>query len=196
MGGVCSVVSLDEKAELLYIESDFVEQLAVVQTRLGNGAPGASAKTKCVTVNVELLETILIEVDDSELAGAQGLKCARGRKGTGYVTMEQVDRLRNHVSFQLEDSDAQVEEKSRIRKGTGFVSTAALFELLNDIDDEEEDEPKPDDKMSKLQGSPQTGDFRPQIKSAPKRNGRKGTGFVTKAKLNKVLEVVGTEEDE
>jgi len=144
---------------------------------------------------------------------------SRIRKGTGFVStaalfefLNDIDdeeedepkpddkmsklRLRNHVSFQLEDSDAQVEEKSRIRKGTGFVSTAALFEFLNDIDDEEEDEPKPDDKMSKLQGSPQTGDFRPQIKSAPKRNGRKGTGFVTKAKLNKVLEVVGTEEDE
>merc|ERR1712032_857810 len=204
MGGVCSADSgnsLGDREETVHVEpccqqgmtaEEFVEHLTAVQSRVDNLTSAAGPKTKSVTVNVELIETILIDDDDGELLCTQCLKRASDRKGTGYVTRGQVDRLRNRVSFQLDDPSAEMDWKSQpaARKGTGFVTTAKLLEFLNEISDGEDDGPSSGVAASKLQLG-----AGPEIKCAPNRTGRKGTGFVTKAKLNKVLAIVGNDED-
>jgi len=135
-------------------------------------------------INMDIIQTILIDDDDD--GTNVSFQRSSNRKGTGYVTKEEVDQLVDKgVQFadvtdeELADLQTQLSDGARRRvkdrKGTAFVTKAQLITALEEASDEEPD---------------------PNANSAPapKRKGRKGTGFVSKKKLKKVVAILGEEE--
>mmetsp|Transcript_66660 Transcript_66660/g.124450 ORF Transcript_66660/g.124450 Transcript_66660/m.124450 type:complete len:208 (-) Transcript_66660:78-701(-) len=158
-----------------------------------------------VLINLELVETILMEEEQEDAASAVQTSepgqapPRRGRKGTGFVTKEQVAAALeksgpNGVSFSdegLEVQEAKSESRTKARKPTGYVTKEKLLHALENMSDEEDEDGK-----EGASEAPAAAAVVSEPEPAPARNGkRKGTGFVSKKQLQKVIDIYG-EEDE
>jgi len=116
----------------------------------------------------------------------------------GFVTKKQVMFM--DVSSATEDALPEAGSRVRTRKTTGYVTKETLVKLLGDLSDEEEDMAEKADKANQdaIVVAAKT-KVEKKGASSPRAihqrcKARKGTGFVTKAKLRKVLDVVGEDE--
>mmetsp|Transcript_62114 Transcript_62114/g.148138 ORF Transcript_62114/g.148138 Transcript_62114/m.148138 type:complete len:214 (+) Transcript_62114:129-770(+) len=159
-----------------------------------------------VLINLELVETILMEQqeedgleDEGTDAPAKPAQKARGRKGTGFVTKEQVEAAlsksdRNSVSFaeegEVQEQEPKQEGRSKTRKPTGFVTKEKLLQALADMSDDDDDEDRGAEEKKDAPPKPVA-----KPAPAPVRGGkRKGTGFVSKKQLQKVIDIYGDDE--
>lgn len=156
--------------------------------------------------------------DGDEDAKSVGSGRAKGRKGTGFVTKAIVQSVLDEEEDDEEEADGKENKTARVnfaeepqsdededaksvgsgrakgRKGTGFVTKEKLQSVLNDLSEEEE----ADDKESKAARVNFAEDEDDDAKScgSGRAKGRKGTGFVTKEKLQSVLNDLSGEEEE
>mmetsp|Transcript_8351 Transcript_8351/g.19668 ORF Transcript_8351/g.19668 Transcript_8351/m.19668 type:complete len:209 (+) Transcript_8351:98-724(+) len=158
-----------------------------------------------VLINLGLVETILLEDEREDPStiltsepDAPVARSARGRKGTGFVTKEQISAALEKsgpdgVSFSdegIEVQEAKSESRTKSRKPTGFVTKEKLLHALANMSEDEDDEEgeKQEEKMEAPAAVTQP---------APVRSGkRKGTGFVSKKQLQKVINIYGEDDDE
>jgi len=137
------------------------------------------------SIHLDVIETII----DPEYASEPAvLYPSASHRDTCYVTSEHINTAKKRVSI-MEFEEEQVPERTtnQKRKGTVFLTKERLLQALKDVDsDDEELAPR----MGKVPSDI------PHITGAedpePRRNReRRVTGFVTKGKLKKVLDVVG-----
>mmetsp|Transcript_116929 Transcript_116929/g.184937 ORF Transcript_116929/g.184937 Transcript_116929/m.184937 type:complete len:192 (-) Transcript_116929:19-594(-) len=191
MGATCCKNGLDTSDELddktgMRKNVKFLTHAELIDEISKNSVRNAKGK---VLVNLEMIETILLEEDEDTATDMDQdqlqRKRVKDRKGTGFVTKKQVEAAAGKVGFadvQAEDKKA-VNERIKGRKGTGFVTKERLLAALDSIESDEEEEPADIAK--------------PVIAQAPVRGkGRKGTGFVTKEKLQKLISTIGDDEEE
>eukprot|EP00448_Togula_jolla_P004855 CAMPEP_0170602216 /NCGR_PEP_ID=MMETSP0224-20130122/18274_1 /TAXON_ID=285029 /ORGANISM="Togula jolla, Strain CCCM 725" /LENGTH=208 /DNA_ID=CAMNT_0010927043 /DNA_START=45 /DNA_END=671 /DNA_ORIENTATION=+ len=178
---------------------EFVNSLAKI------GRPDGS-----LSINLDLVETILLTEED------------KGKREVSHLPQDEVPAGTGHrrVSFQGEQLPGQAppaetpSKSSRVkaRKGTGYVTKEKLLNLLDKRDDEEEegeegaeeeDEESGAETDAEVHASPKdqpaTG-FHPSTPAVAgegdkksRCKARKGTGFVSKASLQKVLVACGEE---
>lgn len=124
------------------------------------------------------------------------------RQATGYIDKNKLKQMLDDCDSEEDDADDEQEDKPKpaapkdkgkvkSRKGTGYVTKAMLAQAITD-EDEEEEESDPKGKRVSIEavakvidndnsaGSGKVGD-----KSA---KSRKGTGYVTKDMMKKILE--------
>lgn len=181
-GSEGSVRGADENSKRYLTSEELVNALASLsQDKLGAGK-GAAA-TKGVSINISVIETILLETEDQMPARRSSV----GRKATGFVSKDEVESALAKTHFST-DQDSPSGGRSKTRKGTGFVTKEKLLEVLgNDSDEEDDDAVDPKAKDAKSAVSPSTA----TSAASDRCKARKGTGFVSKSKLKKVLDVVG-----
>lgn len=178
------------------------EELVNALTQASQDKVGTKKEPKgTVSINIQVIETILLENLGDEPEPLEAAKrTSKGRKGTGFVSAQEVESAMERVSFRdanssdpnqtaqnVNDVADPSRDRSKARKGTGFVTKEKLLEVLCDSDEEEgdgdEEEPEPKGKPDPVQDTI----------TKDRCRGRKGTGFVSKSKLKKVLDVVGSE---
>eukprot|EP00933_Yihiella_yeosuensis_P065199 TRINITY_DN68905_c0_g1_i1.p1 TRINITY_DN68905_c0_g1~~TRINITY_DN68905_c0_g1_i1.p1 ORF type:complete len:218 (-),score=43.53 TRINITY_DN68905_c0_g1_i1:84-737(-) len=152
-----------------------------------------NCKVKGVKINIDLIETVLLADEEDILEAsrevashdcqATGLKRISDRKGTGFVTPNQIGKaVDHHVQFETEAAEVK-KTRASTRKGTGFVTKEKLLLLLNEVGEDEDGEVSPE-ILAKA-----------DAKDDGRKKQRKGTGFVTKKALAKVLASVDDEEE-
>jgi len=214
MGNLCCYTNAalkDEKEDAEARRDAPLSSAEFVET-LTSATKHQQADGKHLLINVEVIETILLaeDEDDDEGEDARPLRRSQGRKGTGFVTKAEVESAAQRVSF-TEGGDGQggalpvviqPAPKRKGRKPTGMVTKEQLLSALDQAgDDEDSDEespaPAPANDTSNLTLQDRTqinaGEkLAPeQLQPAPKRKGRKPTGYVSKSKLRRVLDMFG-----
>mmetsp|Transcript_88713 Transcript_88713/g.259287 ORF Transcript_88713/g.259287 Transcript_88713/m.259287 type:complete len:204 (-) Transcript_88713:186-797(-) len=181
----------------VYTTAHFVEELA------RHSGKDQDVGGKHVKVNVELIETILLQDREGSTGGTGDMKRSSDRKGTGFVLkMDVEDAVNSVVRLSLPPAEVTTSGEGRVsrvkdRKGTGYVSKEKLLHMLENVSDDEEEELRT--PSSKETEKAATGDLTLPVSSKTVKErceARKGTGFVTKAKLKKVLVAVGEDEDD
>lgn len=183
---------------------ELVESLASASKEGKRGSEG-------VQINLDLIETILLydEVGSADHAdheeGDEGEhpkdpKRVGGRRATGYISKEQVETaVGTHVHY-TDGEQEKLEHDGRVkaRRATGAISKEKLLQLLENADDDE-DEDEPVDIVAedrkKAQASQEGPAVGKQQTASDRCRNRKGTGFVSKNMLKKVLTAAG-EDDE
>jgi len=165
----------------------------LVNSLLDAQEPGKT-KANGVQINLDVIETILLADDTAP----KEYKRASERKGTGWISKDEVTSALNAVSFQG-NADSSADQKAtdgrvKARKGTGFVTKEKMMHLLDELSDEEQEQPS--DQGGAKPPQPATTAPAPVVDAEVKARckARKGTGFVTKSKLKKVLDAVGDPE--
>lgn len=190
MGSACCPQALDKSSEEQYVSpEEFVDSL-VRHSRGGKDG-------KEVKVNLELIETILLK--DSDDAGDESgpieRKRASSRKPTGYISKDQMEEAVSSVRFADPPGQASASSESaarvKERKGTGFVTKEKLLHMLDELSDGEQEE----DSAMILQKSEESAVSAEPKSERDRIKARKGTGFVSKSKLKKVLAAVGDDEE-
>mmetsp|Transcript_32944 Transcript_32944/g.102146 ORF Transcript_32944/g.102146 Transcript_32944/m.102146 type:complete len:202 (-) Transcript_32944:148-753(-) len=185
-----------QEAQDLVTTHAFVEELARHSQRDEDGG-------KHVRVNIELIETILLqdeEIGPGDVEAASKTRTSNRNSTGGYISKLDVeDAVNTHVRLSQTSANGQqpTVRVSRVkdRKGTGFVTKEKLLNMLDDIsDDEADDEIVPPKKPAATLNEGTAGKGSTPVNERCKE--RKGTGFVTKAKLKKVLVAVGEDEEE
>lgn len=164
-----------------------------------NKTNAGGPKAKGTTINLDIIETILL-ADETQ---PKEFKRSSERKGTGWVSKDDIDSAANQVTFDKEKSSEDLAKGSgdgrvKARKGTGFVTKEKMMNLLDELSDEEAEQPLlgQDDGAKEPQAVAASA---PNIVGAEVKarcKARKGTGFVTKSKLKKVLDAVGDAEND
>jgi len=186
MGSLCCHVDspVVPSGDDLVTPDDFVNELARHSGR-GQDATGG----RHVQVNIEFIETILLQGDIADIE----FKRAADRKSTGFVSKANLEDAVNHVRFNAPTSDGPpTAAASRVteRKGTGFVTKEKLLHMLDELSDDE------DTDMALPPAAAQGSKPADSLTVKERCKARKGTGFVTKSKLKKVLAAVGQDEDD
>mmetsp|Transcript_102912 Transcript_102912/g.300276 ORF Transcript_102912/g.300276 Transcript_102912/m.300276 type:complete len:198 (-) Transcript_102912:70-663(-) len=195
MGSSCSsccgpqhrepTVTFEQDANGLVTSQELVDAMARHQSGDRKGG-----EEKNVNINLDIIETILLTDDNSKM------KRAADRKSTGFVSQEQLKGAVNRVSFNDSDSKHLGPHNERVkdRKGTGFVTKEHLLQMLDvDSEEEEEDENGPPAKVGAAPIQPAVV-MQANSDGGGRSKARKGTGFVTKSKLKKVLAAAGEDE--
>lgn len=164
-------------------------------------APGSDSRH--AKINLEIIETIMLQPDDEEedepVQEAPVKRSAKDRKGTGFVTKKMVEEADKKAPVFDEPEEppkrlSAAGQRIKGRKGTGFVSKQKLLEALNGASDEEDED---DDTGGRGRTSGTSGGRGAEPpKRVSKIKQRKGTGFVTKEKLKKIVANLGEEDDE
>mmetsp|Transcript_88082 Transcript_88082/g.196941 ORF Transcript_88082/g.196941 Transcript_88082/m.196941 type:complete len:203 (-) Transcript_88082:156-764(-) len=202
MGAQCCCTPIEntgsETTLTVASNEDFVTAEALVDELVRHSGKDHQKGEKHVRVSVELIETILLQEEGETQAPQVGFKRVSERKSTGFVSKANVADAANTVRLSLPPQDispapADVAERaSRVkdRKGTGFVTKEKLLHMLDEISDDEED-------LDATEIEQKAAAAKVVAKSSKERcKERKGTGFVTKNKLKKVLAAVGEDEDD
>lgn len=185
--------------------SEFVDTLVSAATK--------GEKKGDVSINLELIETILLYDEDTNTTSPQ-VGRAEGRKGTGFIRKDQVAQAvsKVHIVDGSGGSEETLPHDGRVkaRKGTGAVSKEKLLEILDNISDDEEEEQggattvKVQVQEVQQQASITSEPLPPRSPGSPTKvlpsssdrcKTRKGTGFVSKGMLKKVLAALGEEEE-
>jgi len=171
------------------------EELVKLLERAGN----KDKEKTGATINLDLIETFLIDDDEDSRAGCEMAKRGRGKKGTGFITQQQIQKMvgtaegKSQVKF-ADDKEKEDMEKSRSseRKGTGFVTKDQLLKALQEVsEDEEEDDEEDEEETSATQERSkkivtvtenESDDVGRERKAV-----RKGTGYVSKQRLQKAM---------
>jgi len=186
---------------------DLVEVILKAQSGMYPDLKGGDGRH--AMINVETIEMILLADEPEEEEETKPLRRAQGRKGTGYVSKAEVESAMSSISF----SDDAIEAAAgagqppapnrKGRKSTGVVTKEQLLAALNEADGDEDEDDEDGEEAPQLGSKSQvnleaktaanTGErlIGDQIAPAPKRKGRKPTGFVSKSKLRKVLDMFG-----
>ncbi|CAE7511254.1 MCA1 [Symbiodinium pilosum] len=160
----CNVTGHGTDSEMFVTAEEFAE-------KLGRQASKSKAKTGEVMINVDVIETILL--DDTGTS-----------QGDKYIKPEVVEK-----AFDRVNSNNEEPRHSKVRKGTGFITKAMMMDILSKVDDEgdEEEVQQTAEAVSDKNGSGRR----------PSRcKERKGTGYVSKDKLQKILAAAGEDGDE
>jgi len=168
-------------------QEEFVDML-VAKSEEATPAPGKRAK-----INMDLVDIILLHDEPEE---AKTLKRAKGRCSTGFIKADQVQAaISDHeddksVSFQKQPSlkGMGMKASNSQRKSTGAITKEDLLKILAEVDEEEDED---EEEEASREGSNMKVSFaaKEMEKGAERKSVRKGTGFVTKAMLQKVQKV-------
>mmetsp|Transcript_107186 Transcript_107186/g.268700 ORF Transcript_107186/g.268700 Transcript_107186/m.268700 type:complete len:229 (+) Transcript_107186:203-889(+) len=172
-------------------QEEFVEQLVRTSST-------SQEHAKQAMINLEHIETILMESQEPE--NAQPLRRASDRKGTGYITKDDLEAATQKISFR-EPSDGGMPPiapapNRKGRKPTGMVTKEQLLEVLKAQADDEDEEEEDGVGLSPstaaaTEANTGTKELSVEVAPVPKRKGRKPTGYVPKSKLRQVLQVFG-----
>jgi len=158
---------------------------------------GENVGKRRISINVKAIQTVLYspEDDEEEDEGEAAPPPRKGpRKVTGYITKADLDSAVERMTEEEEEAEAEAkprDQRIKARKGTGVVSKEKLLSLLMDDSDEEGEGTASEKALEKGKASPAVTEGTAQQRC----KNRKGTGFVTKDKLKKVLAAVGEGED-
>mmetsp|Transcript_29035 Transcript_29035/g.67546 ORF Transcript_29035/g.67546 Transcript_29035/m.67546 type:complete len:187 (+) Transcript_29035:77-637(+) len=174
-------------------EEEFVRSEEFVETLARHSQSGKDDKQ--VRVDTKLIETILLkESDDNE--PVTGKHRVSDRRSADYLSKDDFQVAVASIDTGSTTPAPSKEAGGRVkeRKGTGFVTKEKLLSMLDSFSDDEDEGP-----ALPLQPESQavpTSTAAADPKSPNRCKVRKGTGFVSKAKLKRVLAAVGEEEDE
>jgi hypothetical protein len=183
------------------------EELVEVLSSIGLGdQSGTTPVRRTASINMSALETILLV--EEEASGVEELNGdASHRKGPqqgmGFVTKDVLKESMMRISFRESQSQEGLGERNpdsaaSKRKPTGAITKEKLLALLAADDEEAEEDGLATDMAAKVRIL--EGDHAGRADSdarapAARAKARKGTGFVTKDKLRKVLAAAGEEQD-
>lgn len=178
---------------------ELVDAIVEAQSMHSSDALEKKGQKKAM-INLDLVETMLLDEEANDCADE--LKRAKDRKGTNFVTKQDVEEAAR-VSFGKADGEETVPvviapaPQRKGRKPTGCVTKEQLLSALNEDDDDEEYEDEAGASATPAAaGDPgsRAGPNGIVVGPVPKRRGRKPTGFVSKSKLKKVLQMFGDRE--
>eukprot|EP00439_Symbiodinium_sp_Y106_P068509 s1505_g11.t1 len=107
-----------------------------------------------------------------------------------FVTAEEfADRLDRQAS-KSKGKTGEEPRHSKERKGTGFITKAMMMDILSKVEDEGDEE----EIQSTAEAVSGTGPARRNSRCKELGAERKGTGYVSKDKLQKILAAAGEEE--
>eukprot|EP00927_Polykrikos_kofoidii_P063124 TRINITY_DN57953_c0_g1_i1.p1 TRINITY_DN57953_c0_g1~~TRINITY_DN57953_c0_g1_i1.p1 ORF type:complete len:204 (+),score=39.86 TRINITY_DN57953_c0_g1_i1:143-754(+) len=153
-----------------------------------------------VQINLEVVETILYHEESIKTEGPLTPRCSSREIENGSETAErylQKEELRELVGGSAEHKDwaANAETRRKIRKGTGFVTKETFQKALDKADavlmKDNVVAPSSPCERQGWGGMTSTG----EIMGGTRKKMRQGTGFVNKAKLQKALAIIDSEEN-
>ncbi|CAE8613685.1 unnamed protein product [Polarella glacialis] len=170
---------------------DFLESKSSFKAKEAGGGE------KSFMINLDMIHTILLSPHEGTTTMKEALRLDE-RQATGFISMEEVSSaLDKTVKFEdpaVEQlavrSDPVVDRSGKVRKSTGFISKAQLLNILEQAGDEEITVRGDEEITAPTTGPPETQGGGGRSKT------RKGTGFVSRASLQKVLEAAGEEDDD
>ena len=161
---ICTGCDRADTGETFVTTQEFAEKLEKEVSK-------PSAKKGEVMINLDVIETILMEGDGTV-----------PKADEKYISEQEVEKAIVRVNSK---ELPKGRSSSSARKGTGYITKAQMMDILSKVDDEEEEE--------ELQSTAAKESGR-RTSTSSRCKDRKGTGFVSKDKLQKILAAAGEEE--
>ncbi|CAE7251856.1 MCA1 [Symbiodinium sp. CCMP2592] len=150
----CNITGHGTDSEMFVTAEEFAD-------RLDRQASKSKGKTGEVMINVDVIETILLEDTGASQDGK-------------FIKPDAVEK-----AFDRVNSNNEEPRHSKDRKGTGFITKAMMMDILSKVEDEGDEE----EIQSTAEAVSGTGPARRNSRCKE----RKGTGYVSKDKLQKRL---------